>query len=371
MGALILVVTIVYSNFLAEQLKISEERNSRLAKEAFDFINNNQNYDIDITFYENVKDSLALPMIIKTDYGQLIGVNFGPELDTNTAFLEKKIAQFITSGQEPMKSIAGGYSNEMYFFNSKLLDYIRYYPLIQLLLVASFIGLGYYFFNASKRAEQNRVWVGMAKETAHQLGTPISAIVGWLVHLNENTSLDEEQAMVVGELEKDINRLSLVADRFSKIGSTPELTKQDIVCLLEEMTTYMSKRAARKVTFDYSIENKDQHFAMVNAHLFNWVLENLLRNSLDSVGGKGVLSGRVYDEGNQVVIELEDSGKGIPANKFNTIFRPGYSTKKRGWGLGLSLSKRIIEEYHKGKIFVKSSVPNEKTVFCIKLPKKG
>ena len=172
---------------------------------------------------------------------------------------------------------------------------------------------------------------------------------------------------MVMELEKDVNRLSLVADRFSKIGSTPELERLDIVSLVKEMTTYMEKRAARKVRFEYELKEEGRHYAMVNAHLFNWVLENLLRNSLDSIGSEGVLSGRVLDEDNYVVVELEDSGKGIPSNKFNTIFRPGYSTKKRGWGLGLSLTKRIIDDYHKGRIYVKKSEIGKGTTFLIQL----
>ena len=366
-GLLILAITIVYSNFLAENLKSSEEKNAILYKEAMDYVINNPDLTADVSFQERVRSSFALPFIIKDEFGNLEGANFPEELNHDSLFLLKKVKDFHASGQTPLKSSAGGYANEIYFFNSDLHRYIRYFPIVQLLLVASFVALGYYFFNASRKAEQNRVWVGMAKETAHQLGTPISAIIAWLQHLNEETNLDDDQQMVVSELKKDVDRLELVADRFSKIGSAPELKKMDIAHEIEEMISYMSKRAPRKVEMNYLFE-KGKYYCNINAHLFNWVVENLIRNSLDSLDGKGKLFGSIREDGEMIALELSDSGKGIHPSKFKTVFQPGYSTKKRGWGLGLSLSKRIIEEYHGGKISVLESIPGEKTTFLIKLP---
>jgi signal transduction histidine kinase len=367
MGLLILAITIVYSNFLAENLKNSEEKNAVLYQEAMDYVINNPDLTADVSFQERVRTSFALPFIVKDEFGNLEGANFSEEQNQDSIFLNKKIKDFISSGQKPLKSMAGGYANEIYFFNSDLHRYIRYFPIVQLLLVASFVALGYYFFNASRKAEQNRVWVGMAKETAHQLGTPISAIIAWLEHLKEETNLDDEQNLIVNELKKDVDRLELVADRFSKIGSSPELQRKDIASELEEMASYMSKRAPRKVKFNYTFE-KGKYFGKINAHLFNWVIENLIRNSLDSMDGEGTLWGDLRQEGELLFIELSDSGKGILLSKFKTVFQPGYSTKKRGWGLGLSLSKRIIEEYHGGKISVLESIPGVKTTFLIKLP---
>ncbi len=369
MGILILIITLLYSNYLAQNLKKQEENNAQLYKDAYDFLLNNQDLDADITFQDNLVSTYALPIIIKTDAGNLTGRNFSEELDVDSVFLTNKVKEFLASGQQPLESITGGYSKEMYFFNSDLLNYIKYFPFIQLLLVTTFIGLGYYFFNASRREEQNRVWVGMAKETAHQLGTPISAIIAWLIHLKENTTLDDDQNIIVKELHHDVERLELVADRFSKIGSKPELTKTDIVKEVRSMEVYMQKRAPRKVNFDFDLGEENIHFANINAHLFNWVLENLMRNSLDSMDGSGTLSSLIYNMDGKVYIEISDTGKGIPSSKFKTIFQPGYSTKKRGWGLGLSLSKRIVEEYHGGKIYVKSSKPNELTTITIRLPK--
>ena len=231
-----------------------------------------------------------------------------------------------------------------------------------------FIALGYYLFNAARRGEQNRVWAGMAKETAHQLGTPISAIIAWIEFLKESNEERPDQLEVIGELRSDVERLELIADRFSKIGATPELEKANVYQLLGDIETYMKRRSPRKVTFDFPDPNQVQD-VMVNQHLFSWVLENLIRNSLDALDGQGSISARIHEDVRSIIIDITDTGKGIPSSKHKEVFKPGFSTKKRGWGLGLSLAKRIIQEYHKGKIFVKSSKPNEGTTFTIQLPR--
>nr|MBX2815056.1 HAMP domain-containing histidine kinase [Saprospiraceae bacterium] len=255
-----------------------------------------------------------------------------------------------------------------YYKNSRILTLLTYFPVVMLGLLAAFITLGYVGFNASRRSEQNQVWVGMAKETAHQLGTPISAILAWIEHLKleENSP---EKLEIIGELSRDVDRLDLIADRFSKIGSEPLLEQKDIFAQLRETEHYMQRRAPRKVEFDFPDTNEEPIPVLINSHLFSWVLENLIRNALDAMEGKGRITAEVIDDGQQVGIELSDTGKGIPASKQKTVFQPGYTTKKRGWGLGLSLAKRIIENYHKGKIFVKKSEPNVGTTFSIRLPK--
>jgi signal transduction histidine kinase len=207
----------------------------------------------------------------------------------------------------------------------------------------------------------------MAKETAHQLGTPISAILAWIEHLKEILGDDPDQQEIITELTKDVNRLDLVADRFSKIGSAPKLVEIDLYAQLDECKEYMEKRASRKIVFDF--DKGSGKNVMINEHLFNWVIENLIRNALDAMGGTGKISTIVYEENNYFCLDLTDTGKGIAPSKFKTIFQPGYSTKSRGWGLGLSLAKRIIENYHSGKIYVKNSTPNQETTFTIKLPK--
>ena len=235
-------------------------------------------------------------------------------------------------------------------------------------LVGLYILLGYFIFNSSRKAEQNRVWAGMAKETAHQLGTPISAILGWVEYLKDSYADNADHLEVLGELTKDVDRLELVADRFSKIGSEPVLKTANLYEELVDVMEYLKRRAPKKVIFDFVAPESDI-FVQINKHLFAWVLENLMRNSLDAMDGKGLIKCIVGENQNYVFIELSDSGHGISGNKYKSVFKPGYSTKKRGWGLGLSLAKRIIEEYHGGKIFVKSSKPNEETIFAIHLPK--
>ena len=246
--------------------------------------------------------------------------------------------------------------------------YVQYFPIAQFALIGFFVGLGYYLFNAARRGEQNRVWAGMAKETAHQLGTPISAIIAWIEFLKESNTDRPEELEVIGELRNDVTRLELIADRFSKIGSEPELEKARLFDLTEEIKDYMKRRSPRKVIFDFPEEDKGQ-YAMVNKHLFSWVLENLIRNSLDAMDGSGTISAQIKEDQRYITIDISDTGKGIPASKHKEVFTPGYSTKQRGWGLGLSLAKRIIEQYHKGKIFVKSSKANEGTTFSIQLPR--
>ncbi|HNG90825.1 MAG TPA: HAMP domain-containing sensor histidine kinase, partial [Saprospiraceae bacterium] len=217
---------------------------------------------------------------------------------------------------------------------------------------------------------QNQVWLGMAKETAHQLGTPITAILGWVETLRAFNEDRPDNQEMLDELHNDVTRLELVADRFSKIGAVPELKPVNIYDQLEQCRAYMQRRAPRKVTFDFpSPQDHEPITVGINAPLFDWVFENLLRNAIDAMeGGIGNISAHVYTEGRYVCVDVSDTGKGIPSGKLKTVFKPGYSTKTRGWGLGLSLSKRIVEEYHKGKIFVKHSELGKGATFTVKLP---
>ncbi|MBK9255752.1 MAG: HAMP domain-containing histidine kinase [Saprospiraceae bacterium] len=375
-GGVILTVTLLYSNFLAEKLKENEEKNIYIFKEALKEINNvtlsedemddpdieYEQLNTNIALLDTIIRSFPLPIILEDANGELEGQNFSPANLRDPDFLQNKRMEFLQSGLVPISGISGN----IYYFNSPLLSYIKLFPFVQTLLVALFIGLGYFLFSTSRKAEQNRVWAGMAKETAHQLGTPISAILGWLEYLKDNFANNPDNLDIIQELHKDVDRLELVADRFSKIGSEPVLDKSDIYLELQEVKNYIQRRSPRKVSFEFS-EPEFPVYARINKHLFAWVIENLMRNSLDALDGKGVISCQIYIQNEKVCIDLSDTGQGIPSNKFNTIFKPGYSTKKRGWGLGLSLAKRIIEEYHKGKIFVKSSKPNELTTFTIRL----
>ncbi len=363
-GIIILAVTIVYTNYLSTELAQSEEQNQEKYLEAMNILANSTE-ERDLTFEFGILEEFSLPVILEHDNGDLEGNNWDDHRDTLLVFLESRKEEFLKQGKIPFEA---PYGQKVYFFDSPLYTRIKFFPILQVLLISIVIFLGYYSVTSSRRAEQNRVWAGMAKETAHQLGTPISAILAWMEFLKETNKEKPEQLEVITELSNDVNRLELIADRFSKIGSAPELVKANIYQELDEIKSYMERRAPKRVNFLFPDVSIPAKIVSINKHLFSWVMENIMRNALDAMDAKGEISATVYDESDFICIDLKDSGKGIPQGKFKTVFQPGYSTKKRGWGLGLSLAKRIIEQYHRGKIFVKSSKLNEGTVFTIKLP---
>lgn len=254
--------------------------------------------------------------------------------------------------------------NYIYYGDSLILRQIRYYPYIQLIVVTLFIAIVLFALSSTNRATQNQVWVGLAKETAHQLGTPLSSMEAWLEILRDN----EANTTIVTELSKDVDRLKLITDRFSKIGSVPKLEEKDIVAQIENMANYIRKRAPQKVVL--TVHSAEEELpAMFSPPLFDWVVENLLKNALDAMEGKGKIDITIENHPTFITIDVADTGKGIPKLSFEKVFKPGFSTKKRGWGLGLSLAKRIIEEYHRGRLYVKSSEINKGTTFRILLRK--
>ena len=323
--------------------------------------------DCDLTLHTQILEAnTTIPMVLVGPYGDILGGrNFGVRRDDDTSFLRTVIEEQRAAGIDPLLID----QTRLYYQESQLLTRLRYFPLVQLGLVAFFVAAGYVAISTNRRAEQNRIWVGMAKETAHQLGTPISAIMAWIEYLRAEYPDNPELREVAEELTQDVDRLKLVADRFNKIGSTPELIPVPVDDLLEAIFAYMGRRAPRKVDFTLAItpEAAAAHVA-VNRHLFDWVLENLIRNALDAMDGSGELALSARRDLEQIEITVSDSGKGIPASKYKTVFRPGYTTKSRGWGLGLSLAKRIVEEYHGGKIFVKSSAIGKGTTFAVRVP---
>jgi signal transduction histidine kinase len=368
-GAAIVLISMFYTKYLTDRLEEEELKKVRQLKEAYEALNDTS--QLDVTFQNNfIIENTTVPILLVDEMGNpQMGVNFGEKNDTTPEFLKQKLAYFLSEKIEPI--VISSYNTSLlYFEHSLILRLLKLYPILQLILIAAFITFGYLGFSTSRKAEQNRVWAGMAKETAHQLGTPISGIVAWIEHLRAMREGDEEVNEVLDELGNDVVRLELIADRFSKIGSAPELSPANIYEELEKCRAYMQRRASRKVEFHFPQPTDHEPVAVnINSHLFEWVVENLLRNALDSMEGKGRISASVYQDASHVFIDISDTGSGIPANKFKTIFQPGYTTKKRGWGLGLSLTKRIIEDYHSGKIFVKKSVLNEGTTFTIQLPK--
>ena len=253
----------------------------------------------------------------------------------------------------------------LYYSESSILRNLRYYPFIQLFVIIVFIVVAYFAFSATQKAEQNQVWVGMSKETAHQLGTPISSLMAWI----EILKLQDVDETLIKEFEKDTERLERITERFSKIGSKPELFPANLVEALNSTVNYLKTRSSNKVVFKTSFSETDVVETHLNTALFSWVIENLCKNAIDAMGNHGTITIELHEKGNQILIDVTDTGKGVPKSQFKTIFQPGYSTKKRGWGLGLSLAKRIIENYHNGKIFIKWSEIGKGTTFRIVLNK--
>lgn len=257
----------------------------------------------------------------------------------------------------------------IYYDESGMLKKLRFYPYLMLLVIVVFISIVFGSFFIAKKNEQNKVWVGMAKETAHQLGTPVSSLMAWVELLEINAEGSEEDKELVGELRKDVERLKTVAERFSKIGSVPELNAMPVQPILQRAVDYFKPRLPKRVTISLQSEGEGELGVHVNEALFDWVIENLVKNAIDASGGQGSIALHVAERGGYVQIDVTDTGKGIPKHQFKEVFKPGFTTKKRGWGLGLSLSKRVIENYHKGRIFVHQSELGKGTTFRILLPR--
>lgn len=366
-GLVIVAISMIFTNYLTSRLAQEERKKIEIYAIAQERIPK-MDLNADFTLHTEILSSNTTIPVMLVDSRDVIetALNFGASRDTNVAYLTQQLAYIKANGYPPIQN--GG--KLIYYKESTLLTLLRYFPIFQIFLISTFILFGYLSFSAARRAEQNQVWVGMAKETAHQLGTPISAILGWIDHLRMMKGEDEETMEIVDELRNDVTRLELIAERFSKIGSEPVLEPTNIYTKLEACRAYMQRRAPRKVTFDFPEPNTTPLQVNINGPLFDWVIENLLRNAIDAMPtGKGGIIAEVYTDADAVYIDVSDTGKGIPLSKHKTVFEPGFTTKKRGWGLGLSLAKRIIESYHSGKIFVKKSVEGEGTTFTIKLPK--
>lgn len=283
--------------------------------------------------------------------------------DENTDFLKQKLEQLSSTPNVIHIVIAPQTMQHLYYEDSTLLKRLSYYPYVQLLVMLAFIAVVYFAVLSTKKAEQNKVWVGLSKETAHQLGTPISSLMAWM-ELLPDMGVDKD---TVAEMNKDINRLSMIASRFSKIGSRPKMESCDLNFVVANASSYMATRISPRISL--SIDICDQRLnVMACAPLFEWVMENLIKNAVDAIGESGSIGVRCFADDGMAVVEVKDSGKGISRKNFKTVFNPGFTTKSRGWGLGLTLAKRIIEQYHGGSIFVKDSAVGAGTTFRIQLP---
>ena len=362
--------TIFYSQYLARKIAREEKQKvEEWVRAGQSLISSPDNADTELASFILTKNK-TIPIIWTNEKDSIIeyvNLDSAKAVQSNK-YVEKKLKQFKSLHSKPIEWRDPNDStriNRYYYGESKLLNEVRYYPIVQLCIVALFIVIIFLSLRSSYRSVQNQVWAGMAKETAHQLGTPVSSLEGWVEMLKESSGNE----MIVQELEKDVDRLRLVSDRFGKIGSTPQLEKIDLVSQITNMVDYMKKRAAGKIIFSINTNGQQQIAAMISAPLFDWVIENLLKNALDSMEGKGNIGVDIADEKNIVSIEITDSGKGISKQNIPKVFKPGFTTKKRGWGLGLSLSRRIIQQYHKGEIFVKQSEIGKGTTFRIVLKK--
>jgi signal transduction histidine kinase len=360
--------TIFYSQYLAKKIANEERQKVQLWVEASKAILNNPGMDLSLPNIVR-NEQKSIPIIETTekdsiiDYVNLDSIRAAQEPN----FLKNKLRKFKSENQ-PLVIVLSEkpyVANKYYYGHTSLLDQVRYYPIAQLLIVGLFIIITITALNTSFRSTQNQLWVGMAKETAHQLGTPLSSLEGWVEMQKENNPNNS----LVSEMEKDVNRLKLVSERFSKIGSTPHLEERNLVEQVRNMIDYIKKRAGGKVQFKLQSESGEELRAQISPALFDWVIENLLKNALDAMEGKGSITVNLSQQEKEIWVDVTDTGKGISRNNISKVFNPGFTTKKRGWGLGLSLSKRIIEQFHSGKLFVKQSEPGKGTTFRISLPK--
>lgn len=369
---LFVVATMTYfSSTMAKRLTDDEKTKMVIWAEAYRILGNESSSDdANNIALEIIRNNESIPLLVLDASGSIISDNIKLPKDNQQEFLERKLAEFQADDLHPPIPVtvnAGGevYTSYIYYDSSILLKRLSYYPLWQVTIITFFMVMAYLFFNISKRSEEDRVWVGLSKETAHQLGTPISSLMAW-IELMRCGQCSHEMA---DEMQKDITRLQKVANRFSKIGSKPTLVMHNINEVLDNSAVYMSSRISKKVNIIKNF-SKDQFVpVMLNTELFEWVVENLIKNAVDAMRGGGNITIDLEEDDKNVTLDFTDEGKGIPKNKFKQVFIPGYSSKKRGWGLGLSFTKRIMKEYHGGKIFVKKSELNVGTTFRIIIPK--
>ena len=325
----------------------------------------NAGVDTDIELPLKIIQNATIPIIL-TERNKVLSTK---NIDESIVNDSTKIAEFLVKLRNQNDPIAieyvPGKFQYMYYGDSDLLNKLKYYPITLVLIIVLFGALVYNFYRSTKMATQNKLWAGMAKETAHQIGTPLSSLVGWL----EIMKMDQVDPVTIAEIEKDITRLLTITERFSKIGSEPVLEDLDIVKETLESYDYLQSRFSKQVIFSFKAPKK-RIMVSLNPALHSWTIENLVKNAIDAMKGKGKLSVVIVDEGKFVRIKVSDSGKGIPKNQFKSVFEPGFTTKKRGWGLGLSLTKRIVEEYHKGKVKVLNSEVNKGTTMQVSFVKK-
>jgi K+-sensing histidine kinase KdpD len=344
--------SLIYTDYLVTKLKIEERENVRMWAEATSLISvadTNQNVEFLSSVIEN---NNTVPVILTDESDSVISArNFDEQKLNDPVYLKRALKKIKANNKPIMISLENSHFNLIYYKDSTILTMLIYYPYIQLAIIILFILVSYLAFSSSRRAEQNQVWVGMSRETAHQLGTPTSSLSGWIEVLQHK----HPEVSITKELALDVERLEKVTERFSRIGSKPSLTNENIVPVILRTIDYLKSRTSSKVTFSFEYDPVKSVIIPLNTALFEWVIENVFKNAIDSMEGSGKLSIKLTESEKNAIIDISDTGKGIPKTAFKKIFNPGFTTKQRGWGLGLSLARRIIEEYHRGRIFVRNS----------------
>ena len=364
------IVTLILWNTYTffQKFKQAERAKMEIHGEAIKEINTESIEDLDknisglpLNIISRTKD---IPFILVDANGQIKDSNnLDPKKENDPKYLKEQL-EIMKSQNLPIKVDYLGKTDYIYYRDSDLLDKLTYYPLALILILVLFLAVIYLFYSSNKAAETNKLWTGMAKETAHQIGTPLSSLLGWISILK----MEKVDETYIEEIEKDVHRLNTIANRFSKIGSKPELKKVNIVDITKQAFDYLESRSSKQISFSFTTTNNEL-FSDINTELFGWVIENLIKNAIDAMLGKGELNLSIESNLKKVKITITDTGKGMPKKLYKQIFKPGFTTKKRGWGLGLSLSKRIVEDYHNGKIFVQKSELGKGTTFQILLDK--
>lgn len=359
--------SLVYTNQLADRLAVQERNKVKLWADGTKFLATSEDQNADLSFvFEVVKSNTTIPLVLTDGEGNIISLrNFDDAKSLDPAYQQKQLRNIIGHNDPIEIELYGGTKNFIHYDNSDLFYQLKYYPYVSLGIISIFILVAYFAFSFARKAEQDQVWVGLAKETAHQLGTPLSSLIAWIEYLK----LKNVDAATLVDMQKDVSRLETITERFSKIGSAPDLVPANLSEVLHDSMDYMQTRSSKKVVFSLITDDiKDTQIPM-NIPLFAWVIENLCRNAIDAMEGAGSITIVAIDMGSKVAIDVSDTGKGMARSKFETVFQPGYTSKKRGWGLGLSLTRRIVEQYHNGKISVRQSEIGKGTTFRITLNK--
>lgn len=363
----LILVTLIIWNAVAFFQRIKEEERQKMniwasAQVYLDQVDTETGLDLYLAI---INSNSSIPTILVDENGKIVdAINIPEEITASEQKLSRYLQELKGTNDPIEMDLGEGRVNRVFYGNSPMLNKLKYYPLVLILIIILFIAVIYFFYKTTKSSEQNKLWAGMAKETAHQIGTPLSSLIGW----TEILKSENVKSAYITEIEKDVDRLKTITERFSKIGSSPTLEPEDIVEKTRESFEYLKARSSKLIKFKLDLP-EEKILVNMNGQLYSWTIENLVRNAIDAMKGKGELEIKLKEDSKNVHIFVSDTGKGIPKSKYKQVFEPGYTTKKRGWGLGLSLARRIIEKYHRGRIRVLKSEINKGTTIEILLHK--